>query len=56
MRPDGKKKKSMSNLISKVGKLVNLKQNSMLKSIVPGDSSSDEYNNDSVNSDDTLME
>ena len=61
MRPDGKKKQSMTQLIGKVGKLVNMKQNSMLKNIVlPGaarpDSSSDEKTSESNASDDSLME
>ena len=54
-RPDGKKK-SMTNLINKVGKLVNMKQNNMIMNVFEPDSSSEEQNNKSDNSDDSLME
>ena len=51
----------MTQLIGKVGKLVNMKQNSILKNIViPGvtknDSSSDDKTSESNASDDSLME
>ena len=61
LRPDGTNKPSVTQLIGKVGKLVNLKQNSLIKSIVLPDvakneSSSDEKSSESNASDDTLME
>ena len=56
LRPDGKKKKSMTDLVNKVSRLVNLKQNNMLNVVMTAESSSDDTNYDSNNSDDSLME
>ena len=56
LRPDGKKKKSMTDLVNKVSRLVNIKQNSMMNVVVGTESSSDDTNYDSNNSEDSLME
>ena len=57
LRPDGKKKKSMTDLVNKVSRLVNIKQNSMLNVVVGNEeSSSDDTYYDSNNSEDSLME
>lgn len=56
LRPDGKKKKSMTNLINKVSRLVNIRQNSLVNDVLKADSSSDDADYNSNNSDDSLME
>ena len=56
LRPDGKKKKSMTNLINKVSRLVNIRQNSLIDNAIKADSSSDDDDYNSNNSDDSLME
>ena len=46
----------MTDLVNKVSRLVNIKQNSMMNVVVGTESSSDDTNYDSNNSEDSLME